>query len=192
MTYYLSIDYPETIYSIQKIQMKTILLIVAALAIVSANQWEQKLMSADPTTLKQFEAFMKTHSKMYGSYEVMYNKFKTFEANLDTIEWINKLDTGATHGVTQFADLSPEEFKATYLTLKMKPVTEERKSFPPTAETSWDWRDHGAMTKVKNQGQCGSCWAFSAIANIEGQWFLGGNTLATFSEQELVDCDTVD
>ncbi len=172
--------------------MKTILLIVAALAIVSASQWEQKLLSSDPTTLKQFEAFMRTHNKLYGSYEEMYNRFEVFKTNLDTIEWINTLATSSVHGVTQFADLSPEEFKAIYLTLQMKPVTAERKTFPPTTETSWDWRDHGAMTGVKNQGSCGSCWAFSAIANIEGQYFLGGNTLTSFSEQELVDCDTVD
>jgi len=54
---------------------------------------------------------------------------------------------------------------------------------------TYDWRDHGAVTPTYNQGQCGSCWAFSATEAIESQWFLAGNQLPSLSPQQIVDCD---
>jgi len=109
---------------------------------------------------------------------------------------LNKRNSSAQFGVTKFADMSPEEFKATMLSKTpvrkdpnwpVAPLYSEKqiKALP----TKWDWRDKGAVTPVKDQGQCGSCWAFSAVGNMEGQWFLSGHTLTGLSEQNLVDCD---
>merc|ERR1719326_1209043 len=54
---------------------------------------------------------------------------------------------------------------------------------------SFDWREKGAVNPIKNQAQCGSCWAFATVANVEGVNFLKTNKLLSLSEQELVDCD---
>jgi len=57
------------------------------------------------------------------------------------------------------------------------------------APNTFDWRTQGAVSAVKNQGQCGSCWAFSAVENIESVWKLSGKPMTLLSEQQVVDCD---
>jgi len=65
---------------------------------------------------------------------------------------------------------------------------EEAKKLPK----SWDWREHKAVTSVKNQGQCGSCWAFSAVAAVEGIWAITTGKLISLSEEEIVQCNFED
>lgn len=100
-----------------------------------------------------------------------------------------------TVGMNKFADLTNKEFQELYLAK----VQDFKAPIPPmctpssimansTMPASADWRTHGAVTPIKDQGQCGSCWAFSTVASLEGQHYLATNNLVSLSEQNLVDC----
>jgi len=92
-----------------------------------------------------------------------------------------------------FADMNSEEFGAKYL-IKIPPkvTTKCTGSQAPTnnVPTEADWTSNGAVTAVKNQGQCGSCWAFSTTGSLEGVYYQQKGSLLSFSEQQLVDCST--
>ncbi|XP_010896687.2 cathepsin F [Esox lucius] len=148
--------------------------------------------------LGQFKEFMIRYNRSYSSQGEADRRLLIFHDNLKTAEKLQALDQGtAEYGVTKFSDLTEEEFRSLYLNpllnqqnlqRAMKPAAMPREPAPP----SWDWREHGAVSPVKNQGMCGSCWAFSVTGNIEGQWFVKTGQLVSLSEQELVDCDTLD
>ncbi len=99
------------------------------------------------------------------------------------------------YGVNEFADLSEDEFRSQKLGFKaggsFKCKGPNATMPVRAADDSVDWRAKGAVTPVKNQGGCGSCWAFSTVADIEGSIFVKTGKLVSLSEQDLVDCDTV-
>jgi len=143
-----------------------------------------------------FEQWMLDHNKTYSSAEEKLKRKAIYHENLIKIAKLSIENPKTRFGANKFADLTSEEFRHFYLsktpmipdsTLPVAPLyTEEQLKAMPD---SWDWRTKGAVTGVKDQGQCGSCWTFSTTGNVEGQWFLAGNTLVGLSEQNLVDCD---
>ncbi|XP_068922513.1 cathepsin F isoform X2 [Petaurus breviceps papuanus] len=144
-----------------------------------------------------FKDFLTTYNKSYANATETQQRLGIFARNLELAQKMQELDQGsAEYGVTKFSDLTEEEFRTFYLNPLLSSLPGQAlRPAPPAkgpAPTAWDWRDHGAVTEVKNQGMCGSCWAFSVTGNIEGQWFLRRGTLLALSEQELVDCDTLD
>lgn len=154
-----------------------------------------------------FEAFWTTFgpsdlaTKIDGSYD-KFHRYKIFATNLVKIAWMNALERGtANYGLTEYSDLTHEEFSSTYLLpkysinnhLKTKEYNFiEKITRTDPNPTSWDWREHNAVTEVKNQGMCGSCWSFSTTGNIEGVNAVKNGDLVSLSEQELVDCDKTD
>lgn len=152
-----------------------------------------------------FDSFQSSFGKVYSSEEEYEAKFAIFQANLDTIAQLNagrESEDEAYFAVNKFADMTAEEFAATHMNYERKEILGDglRKPLELSSlrQVQWadtdkvDWRDQGAVTDVKDQGQCGSCWAFSATSEIESMWFMAGNRLETLSPQQIVSCDKTD
>jgi cathepsin L len=140
-----------------------------------------------------FTQFKLDHTKTYATAEEHASRLATFKANVDFIMGHNENADkhGYTVGINQFADMSATEFKKTMLTYQAARKTEQKNVKlldETTAPASVDWVSKGAVTPVKNQGQCGSCWAFSTTGSVEGAYQIATGKLQSFSEQELVDC----
>lgn len=125
-------------------------------------------------------------------------RFEIFKDNMEEIKRHNAEGHTWTKGITQFADMTAEEFvahtKRCFLEdKKLEPIDffDAPEGYSPKA-SGVDWVDAGAVTPVKNQGSCGSCWAFSTTGAIEGACQISSGTLTSLSEQNLVDCDHTD
>ena len=134
-----------------------------------------------------FQQFISRFDKSYSSFVEFEKRFEIFRNNLDYIRDHNSQSHSYTLGVTPFADLTEHEFASFNGIRKGRPVSSECASFKSSGNTvpaSYDWRSHGAVTPVKDQGQCGSCWSFSATGAMEGAWAISKGTLVSLSEQQ--------
>jgi cathepsin L len=136
---------------------------------------------------------VKKYDKKYPVEEV-FERFAIFKKNLEFIKSHDAEKEGYTLAVNEFADMEWEEFAAMYKgynNVGRGYLRSQNLHTPKTGEVladSVDWVAKGAVTKVKNQGSCGSCWSFSTTGSVEGAVQISTGTLTSLSEQELVDC----
>lgn len=158
----------------------------AGLAVASSSDWAT-----------QFAAWKEQHGKKYASPSLEAKAFSAWAQNEEKIVEHNALSLPYTLGHNEFSDLTADEFFAKYVGYDATGRKPRAASMhvPVANETlpeSIDWVAKGAVTPVKNQGQCGSCWAFSTTGAIEGAYAIATGKLVSLSEQELVQCDDVD
>jgi C1A family cysteine protease len=155
--------------------------------------------------MDSFTLWAQQHGKSYAREEEKALRFQNFQKSIDRINannaYVKLRGFGASFGLNKFSDLSPDEFVSTVLMTPFTPTPSEVKrqnmltpkiGAPPT----FDWRPKGAVTAVKDQAQCGSCWAFSVTENVESVWILAkgltNETLPPLAPQQIVDCDDSD
>ncbi|KAF5474511.1 hypothetical protein F2P56_006404 [Juglans regia] len=156
-------------------------------------------MLDEVSMLERHERWMAHHGRTYKDNAEKKMRFKLFKRNVELIESSNS-DGNRPYklSVNQFADQSNEEFQASYNGYKRLSNNRPRSSHGAPfrynnvtiVPSRIDWRKKGAVTPVKDQGICGCCWAFSAVAAMEGITYIKTGKSVSLSEQELVDCDT--
>jgi len=142
-----------------------------------------------------FEEYNTFWNKTHANVAEKRARFLNFMENAQKIKYSNKHSTGAKFGFTQFSDMSPREFKNKMMGFKPSTPIEKvtvKRTEEQNPSTNIDWVSKGMTTPIKNQQQCGSCWAFSATEEIESAMLIAGQTPQIGAPQEIVDCDSND
>uniref|UniRef100_A0A7S2EYV9 Cathepsin L n=1 Tax=Stereomyxa ramosa TaxID=1078864 RepID=A0A7S2EYV9_9EUKA len=164
------------------------LLIALALLVVAAYA-----LPSEDVLQENFLKFTRQYNKVY-SHEDFLKRYTIYKDNAKFVEDHNAKGLSFKVALNQFADLTAEEFAGIYNGLIRKeytlPNVTNEVQILPGVPTSYDWRTQGYVTGVKDQGQCGSCWSFSATGSTEGSHFKNTGTLVSLSEQNLVDCSS--
>jgi cathepsin F len=187
--------------------MRTIALALAALkACAQDNEAQDRL---------HFEDFKQTYGRTYESVDQEEYRFGIFRATLRRIAQNNAdPEDGAEYGVTRWSDRTSNELRTrcggscvgsncTRVTAR-RGVTAKahawdgtcyvKPRFPEMCDVvpdELDWTTMGAVTKIKDQGECGNCFTFGATCDMEAAWFLAGHDMVSLSEQQLTSCDSV-
>jgi len=151
----------------------------------------EKIAEVPAHVNEMFTKWTQEHNKVYSTPNEHFFRLGVFFANYLKVKALQQTESYEV-AINAFADMTPAEFKAKFLGFRMtdRPrnvvLTQSITANPPAV----DWRTKGIVNDVKDQGQCGSCWAFSTVAAIEGKWAQVKGKLVSLSEQQLVDCST--
>ncbi|MGH0173585.1 UNVERIFIED_CONTAM: hypothetical protein FKN15_067148 [Acipenser sinensis] len=170
-------------------QVFVVFLVAVVTAVAAAS-----LFLKDPALEDPWQEWKGLHGKQYSEETESYRRM-VWEDNWRFIEKHNQEHSAGKHsyklGMNHFGDLTDQEFNKMN-SFRPDPVLRKLPVFNSTGSTmrpkSIDWRGKGYVTRVKNQGACGSCWAFSVTGALEGQLFKKTGVLVSLSEQNLVDC----
>jgi len=139
------------------------------------------------------------HNKVYKTQNEFNRRFNFFKENYGKIQILNEERKygEATFGLNEFSDMSPKEFKQkkasgytpsnSRLSMEQRNIN-SKSELPKDIPSSFDWRSENVVTGVKNQGDCGGCWAFSSTGVLEGALAIATKNLVGLSEQNLIDC----
>jgi len=181
----------------------SLLVVIGSSVTATSNSDNVVRLESELTYTSLFVKYIKEHNKIYSSQDIPI-RYQIFKQNVDFVNTHNAGSHTYKVAINKFSDLTVEEFsrrnnKRPYTSQSEGPEapladfqynTALESVLSKDAPLSKDWRDLGAVTEVKDQGQCGSCYAFGSAASIEGAWAIAGNPLVSLSEQQIVDCST--
>lgn len=169
--------------------MKIILTFLLSLSLISCNS------DLDSTIFKHFQKFIKKYEKKYNSINEFLARYEVFKRNI--LKTLKDQNSSYKTGITQFSDLTEQEFKKNHLNLNYDAmaVVNSNPIHPKIsneAPSSLDWRQLNRVTSVKSMGSCSASWAFSVVGNLEGLYAQYHGTLVDLSSSVIIDCDTKD
>ena len=164
-----------------------------ALAILALFSSSALALSSEQL-LAQFSEFQSSYSKVYSSQEEEQRRFLIFSENVLEAERHNRGENSWTQGINMWSDMTQAEWEETFLTGYKRMVPGEAGAGSTARTTteqlpeSVDWRQRNAVTEVKDQGACGSCWAFAATEQIESYTAIASGELVELSTQQMTSC----
>ncbi|KAI3467625.1 hypothetical protein Pfo_024288 [Paulownia fortunei] len=170
--------------------------LAAVFCLANSIEFTEKDLVSDESLWDLYERW-RSHHTVSRDLTEKRKRFNVFKANVQHIHKVNQMDKPYKLKLNKFADMTNHEFRNSYSS-KIRHhrmlrgnrastgfMHEKAENLP----ASVDWRQQGAVTAIKDQGNCGSCWAFSTVVGVEGINKLKTGKLVSLSEQELVDCE---